>query len=318
MRVAHRVCVCLPGWLAASLSGPSQAIYRSRQFHNQDAWPQLVDAVCGPPCLHSRLFVLPLPPDRSPLTAHPPLSISLFLPPLSLFHGVQYALDEYASHRCDVRRPHRKRSSAAPAVPKVSAVSEASTADAKPVGSNNGAVSVSAETPSASAGNSGSSSSSGSSGASASSIIDVTSDAEDAAGEAAEASAAPGGGAAEEEEEEEEEEAVWFYDTLRDEQNRKWADEKVEKGVAHYKGGRVDEAFKCYEQALGLWPRHATALVARGCLLANRGDLHRAAVDLERALKVDPQARNARTYLDEVQQKLSRAAKVGRQRLRHQ
>jgi hypothetical protein len=28
---------------------------------------------------------------------------------------------------------------------------------------------------------------------------------------------------------------VWFYDTLREEQNRRWADERVAKGAAYAK-----------------------------------------------------------------------------------
>ena len=90
-----------------------------------------------------------------------------------------------------------------------------------------------------------------------------------------------GGGAAMDAAEEDEEES-WFYDTLRDKQNRTWADERLARGVLHAKEGRQDDAFKCYEQALGMCPRHVDVLVARGALLANRGDLRRASADLQK------------------------------------
>lgn len=99
-------------------------------------------------------------------------------------------------------------------------------------------------------------------------------------------------------------EGDWFYDTLRDEQNRHWADERLERGVTHAKAGRLDEALKCIEQALGMCPKHADALVARGALQANRGELHSAAADLQRAISIDPAAANAQSYLDSVRQKL--------------
>eukprot|EP00617_Octactis_speculum_P010394 CAMPEP_0185796954 /NCGR_PEP_ID=MMETSP1174-20130828/161356_1 /TAXON_ID=35687 /ORGANISM="Dictyocha speculum, Strain CCMP1381" /LENGTH=291 /DNA_ID=CAMNT_0028492349 /DNA_START=1019 /DNA_END=1891 /DNA_ORIENTATION=+ len=98
----------------------------------------------------------------------------------------------------------------------------------------------------------------------------------------------------------------WFYDTLRDAQNQRWADGRVKRGVQHAKEGRPDDALKAYEQALGMWPKHVDALVARGALLANRGELKRAAVDLERALAIDPGAANAESFLEMVRRSLAR------------
>jgi hypothetical protein len=42
----------------------------------------------------------------------------------------------------------------------------------------------------------------------------------------------------------------WFYDTLRDEQNRRFADSRVAKGVSYARAGRNDDAARCYEQAI--------------------------------------------------------------------
>jgi len=100
----------------------------------------------------------------------------------------------------------------------------------------------------------------------------------------------------------------WFYDTLREEQNHKWAEEKLKKGVRLAKEKKNSEALKYYEQALQLCPRHADTLVARGALLANQGKLEEAACDLHMALRVDDQVANGRQYLEMVRRKQSLAA----------
>jgi len=101
----------------------------------------------------------------------------------------------------------------------------------------------------------------------------------------------------------EQDEEHWFYDTLRDEQNRKWAEEKLKKGVRLAKEKKHSEALRYYEQALQLCPRHADTLVARGALLANQGKLDEAAKDLNMALRVDGQVANGRQYLEMVRRK---------------
>lgn len=68
----------------------------------------------------------------------------------------------------------------------------------------------------------------------------------------------------------------------------------------------VDPPFNPYNpmQALAQCPTHVDGLVARGALLANGGHLKRAAADLERALALDQDAANARSYLESVRVRL--------------
>jgi len=40
----------------------------------------------------------------------------------------------------------------------------------------------------------------------------------------------------------------WFYDTLREEQNKRWADGRVARGAEHAKEQRMSDAMRCYEQ----------------------------------------------------------------------
>ena len=120
----------------------------------------------------------------------------------------------------------------------------------------------------------------------------------------------------------------WFYDTLREEQNRRWADERVAKGVRYARMGhrtsaivdgycgetghgglsshrdRDHDALRCYDSALEQCPNHVAGLTARGALLANRGDLDAAAEDLRTALSIDANAPNVTEYLEQVERKI--------------
>jgi len=42
----------------------------------------------------------------------------------------------------------------------------------------------------------------------------------------------------------------WFYDTLREEQNKRWADGRVARGAEHAKEQRMSDAMRCYEQVI--------------------------------------------------------------------
>jgi tetratricopeptide (TPR) repeat protein len=88
------------------------------------------------------------------------------------------------------------------------------------------------------------------------------------------------------------------YASLRAEQNRLWASAALLKGVAHARGGRMEEALSSYQHALELDPEHADTYVARGAAHANAGRLHEAMADFGRALRYEPGHANARRYLD--------------------
>ncbi|CAM9442338.1 unnamed protein product [Ectocarpus sp. 12 AP-2014] len=92
----------------------------------------------------------------------------------------------------------------------------------------------------------------------------------------------------------------WFYDTVRDRQNRLWADTRVRKGVELARKGQHQAAIDTYTQALGMCPDHDDGLVARGAAFASTGRLRQAVQDLSRALTVNPQNGNASSYLTET------------------
>ncbi|CAM9671010.1 unnamed protein product [Ectocarpus sp. 6 AP-2014] len=92
----------------------------------------------------------------------------------------------------------------------------------------------------------------------------------------------------------------WFYDTVRDRQNRLWADTRVRKGVELARKGQHQAAIDTYTQALGMCPDHDDGLVARGAAFATTGRLRQAVQDLSRALSVNPQNGNASSYLKET------------------
>ena len=60
---------------------------------------------------------------------------------------------------------------------------------------------------------------------------------------------------------------------------------------------------------LELDPRNAVAFVAKGAALANQGKFKDAAMDLEKALKINPQVENAQKYLDDIKMKHPEALK---------
>ncbi len=89
-----------------------------------------------------------------------------------------------------------------------------------------------------------------------------------------------------------------FVDEVKAVVRASWAEESVRRGVDFAKRGDYTTAIKCYEQALELDPRNAVAFVAKGAALANQGKFKDAAMDLEKALKINPQVENAQKYLD--------------------
>ncbi|CAM9462322.1 unnamed protein product [Choristocarpus tenellus] len=96
----------------------------------------------------------------------------------------------------------------------------------------------------------------------------------------------------------------WFYDTVREKQNRSWADKRVKKGVELARKGQHQAAVDLYSQALGTCPDHDDGLVARGAAYATMGRLHHAQADLQRALRLDAENANAAQYLKETRRRL--------------
>eukprot|EP00903_Cladosiphon_okamuranus_P006760 g6593.t1 len=98
----------------------------------------------------------------------------------------------------------------------------------------------------------------------------------------------------------------WFYDTVRDRQNRLWADTRVRKGVELARKGQHQAAVDVYTQALGMCPDHDDGLVARGAAFATTGRLRQAVQDLAQALNLNPHNDNAARYLKETQRRMER------------
>ncbi len=99
-------------------------------------------------------------------------------------------------------------------------------------------------------------------------------------------------------------EGDWFYEDLRNEQSKIWADESVEKGIALARAGKYMAAVECYDAALKVCHLHLNALTARGAALANIGKLDAAVIAFEMALEVDPMDKNATKYLEATRKKL--------------
>ena len=100
-----------------------------------------------------------------------------------------------------------------------------------------------------------------------------------------------------------------FVDEVKAVVRASWAEESVRRGVDFAKRGDYTTAIKCYEQALELDPRNAVAFVAKGAALANQGKFKDAAMDLEKALKINPQVENAQKYLEDIKMKHPEALK---------
>ena len=84
---------------------------------------------------------------------------------------------------------------------------------------------------------------------------------------------------------------------LRKEQTSKTALSLVSRGIKYIKEGSEVEAIQCLNKALTIDKDNVEALVARGALFANNGQLDKAIADFEAGLAVNPEHRNAKKYL---------------------
>ena len=90
------------------------------------------------------------------------------------------------------------------------------------------------------------------------------------------------------------------YLLLRKKQNQAWAFQQAVEGIELAKSGDFQKAFKKYNTALELDPSCVEALVGRGCAYANERKYKLAVEDLEEALDIDPNHKNAHAYLNEI------------------
>lgn len=105
------------------------------------------------------------------------------------------------------------------------------------------------------------------------------------------------------------------YLSLRRQQNRAWADERLHTGIQFAKDKKYVQAEKAYQQGLDLVPNHVDLMVAAAALHANQGTVSgngnrggrnnyhqtRALQLLEQALRENPQHANAIKYKLEIE-----------------
>ncbi len=71
------------------------------------------------------------------------------------------------------------------------------------------------------------------------------------------------------------------------------AEKYVESGVEHYSKGNYDRAIAEYDEAIRLYPKHATAYNNRALAYFSIGDYDRAIADCNEAIRLDPKLANA-------------------------
>jgi len=89
-----------------------------------------------------------------------------------------------------------------------------------------------------------------------------------------------------------------FYDQIRLQQNRNWAQKEIEEGVKLAKQGHHKEAMGKYQDALDADPQNTDALVARGASFFNVNMIAEAIDSFKQALDIQPRHQNAKKYLD--------------------
>jgi tetratricopeptide (TPR) repeat protein len=95
----------------------------------------------------------------------------------------------------------------------------------------------------------------------------------------------------------------WNFLDLRQTQNTQWAMNQLTEGIRLAKAGCAKEAEACYKNGLDMDPGNADILVAYGALCANLGRMTEGITKLEKATQVDPQSRNAQSYLDAIRRR---------------
>ena len=88
-----------------------------------------------------------------------------------------------------------------------------------------------------------------------------------------------------------------------------WAKESACQGALATRAERYEEAEKCFEQAIGLDPKHVRAYVGRGACYANQRKYAAALKDFERALEIAPDDARATSYKAAVVEKMEKVSR---------
>jgi tetratricopeptide (TPR) repeat protein len=91
------------------------------------------------------------------------------------------------------------------------------------------------------------------------------------------------------------------YLELRAEQNKHWAFQQTVKGIELARKNDLNGAIEKYDSAIEIDSNCVEAYVARGAALANQKKFNAAIKDLEAAVKINPEHKNARKYLNQLQ-----------------
>ena len=102
--------------------------------------------------------------------------------------------------------------------------------------------------------------------------------------------------------------ALKDYRTINKEQSRAWAVSRIKIGNRYNKGGDYAEAKTWYSQAISLDRSCADAWVAKATTYANMKQYEKAIKHLEEAMRLDPEVRNAKEYLENVRAAQAAAA----------
>lgn len=89
-----------------------------------------------------------------------------------------------------------------------------------------------------------------------------------------------------------------------------WAKESACQGALATRAERYEEAEKCFEQALGLDPKHVRAYVGRGACYANQRKYAAALKDFDRALEIVPDDARATSYKAAVTEKMEKVSRA--------
>ncbi|KAL8272374.1 hypothetical protein Esti_003664 [Eimeria stiedai] len=92
---------------------------------------------------------------------------------------------------------------------------------------------------------------------------------------------------------------------LAQQQGADWAKRRLKAGVACARRKQLNQALQLYNSALQLRPDYADALVARGAAYANKLDYQKAVADLDAALALEPNNKNAAKYRAIVAERMS-------------
>ena len=106
---------------------------------------------------------------------------------------------------------------------------------------------------------------------------------------------------------------------LRYRQNVEWAEERLVEGVAFARNiDTLSQAETSYQEGLKIDPLNANLLTAYGALLANQGNTEKALEMLDKALHIEPDHGNAKSYkeaiLDRINNKVASSGRIAKEK----